>query len=123
MRSVSIRRWTIWYTPVSFSPPSHHSGHVHVGVGQQRGDGRFLPRVRLSLQQPLHHRERYRCLLPFTVAGDCRAVLGRRSIAEEGKLEAVQLTNDHNVREPAELKKLKEAHPSRRRSCMRGRRA
>ena len=101
MRSVSIRRWTIWYTPVSFSPPSHRSGHVHVGVGQQRGDGRF----------------------PFTVAGDCRAVLGRRSIAEEGKLEAVQLTNDHNVREPVELKKLKEAHPSRRRSCMRGRRA
>lgn len=50
-------------------------------------------------------------------------MLGRRSIAEEGKLEAVQLTNDHNVREPVELKKLKEAHPSRRRSCMRGRRA
>ena len=50
-------------------------------------------------------------------------MLGRRSIVEEGKLEAVQLTNDHNVREPAELKKLKEAHPSRRRSCMRGRRA
>ena len=44
------------------------------------------------------------------VAGDCRAVLGRSTT--EDNIEAIQLTNDHNVREPAELKKLKEAHPS-----------
>lgn len=43
-------------------------------------------------------------------AGDCRAVLGRST--SEDKVEAIQLTNDHNVREPSELKKLKEAHPS-----------
>ncbi|KAK8821720.1 protein phosphatase 2C [Blastocystis sp. ATCC 50177/Nand II] len=44
-------------------------------------------------------------------AGDCRAVLGKKS--EEG-VSAVALTKDHNIREPEELKKLKAAHPKER---------
>lgn len=50
--------------------------------------------------------------LPLILAGDCRAVLGRQS-ALHGAVEAVALTHDHNIREPAELRKLKQAHPSR----------
>ena len=44
------------------------------------------------------------------LAGDCRAVLGRLS-PRGNKVEAVALTHDHNIREPAEFQKLKKAHP------------
>ncbi|CBK21016.2 Protein phosphatase 2C [Blastocystis hominis] len=46
-------------------------------------------------------------------AGDCRAVLGRLS-PRGNKVEAVALTHDHNIREPAEFQKLKKAHPEER---------
>lgn len=49
------------------------------------------------------------------IAGDCRAVLGRENKTEGGRIEAIQLTHDHNVREATELKKLKAAHP---RTCV-----
>ena len=51
-------------------------------------------------------------LLPSSLAGDCRAVLGRLSPRSDA-VEAIALTHDHNIREPAELRKLKQAHPSR----------
>ena len=44
------------------------------------------------------------------LAGDCRAVLGKKK--SDATTKAVVLTNDHNIREPEELKKLKAAHPS-----------
>lgn len=47
-------------------------------------------------------------------AGDCRAVLGRTSLRGDA-VEAIALTHDHNIREPSELRKLKQAHPSSRR--------
>lgn len=47
--------------------------------------------------------------MEFIVAGDCRAVLGRK---RSSSTEAVVLTHDHNIREPEELKKLKTEHPS-----------
>lgn len=51
-------------------------------------------------------------LLLSSLAGDCRAVLGRLSPRSDA-VEAIALTHDHNIREPAELRKLKQAHPSR----------
>lgn len=62
-----------------------------------------------DLRQSLRCRQRYSIRLAFTVAGDCRAVLGKKS---EDTITAVPLTKDHNIREPEELKKLKAAHPS-----------
>lgn len=47
--------------------------------------------------------------MTFIIAGDCRAVLGRK---RSSSTEAVVLTHDHNIREPEELKKLKAEHPS-----------
>lgn len=48
--------------------------------------------------------------MTFIIAGDCRAVLGRKR--SSSSTEAVVLTHDHNIREPEELKKLKAEHPS-----------
>mmetsp|Transcript_19504 Transcript_19504/g.27388 ORF Transcript_19504/g.27388 Transcript_19504/m.27388 type:complete len:377 (+) Transcript_19504:293-1423(+) len=44
-------------------------------------------------------------------AGDCRAVLARKSSDSE-KLEAIALSNDHNAREPVEQAKLRALHPN-----------
>lgn len=49
--------------------------------------------------------------MTFIIAGDCRAVLGRKR-SSSSSTEAVVLTHDHNIREPEELKKLKAEHPS-----------
>lgn len=68
-----------------------------------------VPGHRDDLRQSLRCRQRYSIRPPFTVAGDCRAVLGKKS---DDTITAVPLTKDHNIREPEELKKLKAAHPS-----------
>lgn len=58
----------------------------------------------------MHYSQRYVERSPIYVAGDCRAVLGRK---KSSTTEAIALTHDHNIREDEELKKLKAAHPSK----------
>lgn len=81
-----------------------------MGIEQLRFDNRFLFSTAFIYENHCVIANGWFSKGGSWVAGDCRAVLGRSTT--EDNIEAIQLTNDHNVREPAELKKLKEAHPS-----------
>ncbi len=51
-------------------------------------------------------------LVPISPAGDCRAVLASRS--SSGKIVGLQLSNDHNSREPDQKHHLEKNHPGER---------